>query len=273
MGRPPGYAAPAAPEWIPPQVQRPPAPPAQPTGYGYPMASPAPTSRPAPFSPLPPSPAVPPSWPSLTPGSQSLLGFPGFPGSPMSPGPAAPSSPWVSAGGGAADNQPSQALAALAREYWQRIRVAHDPTVDAITIAFDHCRLHTADEITVAFGVLAEQTRRMLAALGRPRSALLVDIGGLDIGGDVTPLWGRSLKEYLTRACIATGPDRYLVARYNSSAAAGPLSPEALQAVVTRVQIMTEAAMEGFQSNIFGSREEAVAVLARMRELAGGPRR
>ena len=267
MGRPPGYAAPAAPEWVPPQVQRPPAQFPQPTGYGYPPASPTPSSMPAPFSPLPPSPAVPPSWPSLAPGSQPLRGFP------VPPGSAAPPSPWVSTGVNAADNQQSQALAALAREYWQRIHVAHDPAADAITIAFDHCRLHTADEITAAFAVLTEQTRRMLAALGRPRSALLVDIAGLDIGGDVTPLWGRSLKEFLTRACIATRPDRYLVARYNSSALAGPLSPEALQAVLTRVQIMTEAAMEGFQSNIFGSREEAVAVLSRMRELAGGPRR
>ena len=265
MGRPPGYAAPAAPEWVPPQVQRPPAQFPQPTGFGYPPASPTPSSMPAPFSPLPPSPAVPPSWPSLAPGSQPLPGFPARSGA------AAQPSPWVDTS--ATGNQQSQALAALAREYWQRVRVAHDPAADAITIAFDHCRLHTADEITAAFAVLTEQTRRMLAALGRPRSALLVDIAGLDIGGDVTPLWGRSLKEFLNRACIATSPERYLIARYNSSAAAGPLSPEALQAVVTRVQIMTEAAMEGFQSNIFGSREEAVAVLARMRELAGGPRR
>jgi len=215
-----------------------------------------------------PSPALPPSWPSLAPASQPLLGA-SAPG-----GPAAPSSAWIDVGAtGASGNQQSQALAALAREYWQRVRVGHDAAADAITISFDHCRLHTADEITVAFGVLSEQVRRLLAALGRSRSALLVDIAGLDIGGEVTPLWGRSLKEFLNRACIATSPERYLIARYNSSAAAGPLSPEALQAVVTRVQIMTEAAMEGFQSNIFGSREEAVAVLARMRELAGGPRR
>jgi len=216
---------------------------------------------PAPYSPLPPSPAVPASWPSLAPGSQPLPIAPGLPG---------PAHAWAV---GAPGNQQSQALAALAREYWQHIRVSHDPAADAITIVFDHCRLHTPDEITAAFGVLVEQTRRMLAALGRPRSALLVDIAGLDIGGEVTALWGRSLKEYLNRACVATGPDRYLVARYNSSVTGGALSPEALQAVVTRVQIMTEAAMEGFQSNILSSREEAVAVLMRMRELAGGPLR
>lgn len=262
-GHAPGYAAPAAPEWNPPQVYRQPAPPAN---YGYPTASPAPpsstpSSLSAPASPPPPSLPVPPSWPSLTPASQLLpSSAPAWPG--MAGGPAR-----------GERGDANDAFAALVREYWQRIRVSHDAASDAITIAFDHCRLHTADEITVAFRVLSEQVRRLLAAQGRSRSALLVDIAGLDIGGDVTPLWGRALKEFLERACIATGPERYLIARYNSSAAAGPLSPEALQAVVTRVQIMTEAAIEGFQSNILGSREEAVAVLARIRELAGGPRR
>jgi hypothetical protein len=133
------------------------------------------------------------------------------------------------------------------------------------TVQFQDCPLQTPDQVTAAFEVLRAKMGALLARIGRSRAALLVNIASLQIGTDVTQVWGRTLKEFLEAHCLQYSPDHYVVARYNSQPGGEPLSPEALQAAVVRIQIMTEAAMEGFQSNILSSREEAIAVIQRLR--------
>lgn len=160
-------------------------------------------------------------------------------------------------------------LTGLARQYQERVSVRYDPTSDALQLQFDHCRMHSAEEIAAAFMALEAQTAAVLTQLGRSRGALLVDVAGLDIGDGSTQEWGRALRAFLGRWCIQTSPDHFLIARYNTHAAtAGTLSPQDIAAAVTNIQIMTEASIQGFRSNIVRSRQEAVALLRRLRQLA-----
>ncbi|HEV2460478.1 MAG TPA: hypothetical protein VGS80_19150 [Ktedonobacterales bacterium] len=146
--------------------------------------------------------------------------------------------------------------------------VRYDPSIEALQLQFDHCRMHSPEEVSAAFDALKAQVAAVLAQLRRGRAALLVDIAGLDIGDGSTQDWGRALRSFLGQYCVETSADHFLIARYNSRVSADPLSPEEIQSAVTRIQIMTEGAMQGFRSNIVRSREEAVALLLRLRQLA-----
>ncbi|HLZ22816.1 MAG TPA: hypothetical protein VKQ30_11900 [Ktedonobacterales bacterium] len=159
-------------------------------------------------------------------------------------------------------------LSGLARQYQDRVSVRYDPSVDALQLQFDNCRMHSAEEVKAAFDALEAQVADVLAHIGRGRCALLVDIAGLDIGDGSTQDWGRALRYFLGQFCVQTSADHFLIARYNSRAATDQLSPADIQNAVTSIQIMTEAAIQGFRSNIVRSREEAVALILRLRQLA-----
>ncbi len=146
--------------------------------------------------------------------------------------------------------------------------VHYDPSIDALQLQFDHCRMHTPEEVSGAFQALEAQVASVLTQLRRRRSPMLVDIAGLDIGASSTQDWGRALRSFLGWYCTQTSADHFLIARYNSRTSADRLSPEEIQSAVTSIQIMTEAAIQGFRSNIVRSREEAVALLLRLRQLA-----
>lgn len=128
--------------------------------------------------------------------------------------------------------------------------------------------MHSSEEVAAAFDALKAQVAAILAQLGRERCAMLVDIAGLDIGEGSTQDWGRALRSFLGQLCVQTSADHFLIARYNSRTAADRLSPQDIQSAVTSIQIMTAAAIQGFRSNIVRSREEAVALLLRLRQLA-----
>jgi hypothetical protein len=128
--------------------------------------------------------------------------------------------------------------------------------------------MHSSEEVTAAFDALEAHVAAVLTQLSRSRGAMLVDIAGLDIGDGSTQDWGRALRSFLGRFCVQTSADHFLIARYNSRASTGHLSPEDIQASVTSIQIMTEASIQGFRSNIVRTREEAVALLLRLRQLA-----
>lgn len=159
-------------------------------------------------------------------------------------------------------------LVGLARQYQDRVAVRYDPNIDALQLQFDQCRMHTPEEVTAAFEALEAQVAMVLTQLGRRRASMLVDIAGLDIGDSSTQDWGRALRSFLGRFCTQTSADHFLIARYNSRTSADRLSPQEIQSAVTSIQIMTEAAIQGFRSNIVRSREEAVALLLRLRQLA-----
>jgi len=119
-------------------------------------------------------------------------------------------------------------------------------------------------EVALAFRVLLAKVRTVLKPLGRDRAALLVDVAGLEIGPEVVPVWGESLSEFVAVACEQVGPGRVLIARFNSRAPSVGLRREAIQ----RIQNVAPVAAQSLQSSVLGSREEAAALLARLRELA-----
>jgi hypothetical protein len=68
------------------------------------------------------------------------------------------------------------------------------------------------------------------------------------------------------KVCVKVENELYLAAHYNSQAS--PPGKEQLQEKIRRIQFMTSAVLNDFQSNIFDTREEAVAFLQRLRELS-----
>ena len=141
----------------------------------------------------------------------------------------------------------------------------YDETVGAINFIGMHVIMNTPAEVELAFHVCKRQIRAVLRSRGLERAPTLTDIGGLVIGRDATAAWGQALKQYLEEMCIKVGQDTYLLAHYNSQA--DRPDKDLLQEKVRRIQFMTSAAINHFQSNIFDTREEAVAFLQRMREI------
>jgi hypothetical protein len=149
--------------------------------------------------------------------------------------------------------------------YERGMQVTYDPYLDATHLILTHVVMNTPAEVDLAFRVCTRKIQTVLRSRGKERAALLVDIAGLVIGGEATQVWGQSLKACWDEICSVAGKDQYLAAHYNSKAS--PPSQEQLQEKIRRIQIMTSAVLNDFQSNIFDTREEAVAFLQRMREL------
>lgn len=153
----------------------------------------------------------------------------------------------------------------LEQEYEQGMRTLYDEQVGAVNFIAMHVVMNTPAEVELAFHVCKRQIRRVLQSRGLERAPTLTDIGGLVIGRDATAAWGQALKGYLEEMCIEADKDTYLLAHYNSQA--DRPGQDELQEKIRRIQFMTSAAINHFQSNIFDTREEAVAFLLRMREI------
>ena len=149
--------------------------------------------------------------------------------------------------------------------YERGMQVAYDPYLDATILILTNVVMNTPAEVDLAFRVCTRKIQTVLRSRGKERAALLVDIAGLVIGGEATQVWGQTLKACWDQICSVAGRDQYLAAHYNSKAS--PPSQEQLREKIRRIQIMTSAVLNDFQSNIFDTREEAVAFLQRMREL------
>lgn len=153
----------------------------------------------------------------------------------------------------------------LEQVYERGMQVTYDPYLDATILILSNVVMNTPAEVELAFRVCTRKIQTVLRSRGKERAALLVDIAGLVIGGEATQVWGRSLKVCWDTICSVAGKDQYLAAHYNSKAS--PPSQEQLREKIRRIQFMTSAVLNDFQSNIFDTREEAVAFLQRMREL------
>lgn len=153
----------------------------------------------------------------------------------------------------------------LEMEYERGMRTIYDEEVGAINFIGINIVMNTPAEVELAFHVCKRQIRAVLRSKGLEKAPTLTDIGGIVIGGEATSAWGQAFKGYLEEMCIKVGKDTYLVAHYNSHAHRPDLGE--LHEKIRRIQIMTSAAINNFQSNIFDTREEAVAFLVRMREI------
>jgi hypothetical protein len=158
----------------------------------------------------------------------------------------------------------SGSLEELIQEYERGMQTDFDDQLGAILFVTKHVVMMTPQEVTLAFQVCTNQIYGVLRPRRLRRAALLTDIAGLVIGRDVTSVWGQTLKNCFDDICIKVDQDTYLVAHYNSKMSRP--SQEQLQEKIRRIQIMTAAAINNFQSNIFDTREEAVAFLLRMKE-------
>lgn len=159
----------------------------------------------------------------------------------------------------------AQGIYELEQEYERGMTTIYDETVGAVNFIGRHVVMNTPAEVDLAFQVCKRQIRTVLRSRGLERAPTLTDIGGIVIGRDATAAWGQALKQYLEEMCIKVGQDTYLLAHYNSQA--NRPDQDQLQAKIQRIQFMTSAALNHFQSNIFDTREEAVAFLQRMREV------
>jgi hypothetical protein len=151
------------------------------------------------------------------------------------------------------------------KEYEHGMQATYDEYLDVTHLVLTNVVMKTPAEVTLAFQVCTRKIQAVLWPRSMERTALLVDIAGLVIGGDATTTWGQSLKTCWDRICLVVEKDRYLAAHYNSRASRP--DKEELQEKIRRIQIMTAAVLNDFQSNIFDTREEAIAFLLRMREL------
>jgi hypothetical protein len=153
----------------------------------------------------------------------------------------------------------------LEKEYERGMQATYDEHLEMTHLVITNVVMKTPAEVALGFQVCTRKIQAVLWPRGMERAPLLVDIAGLVIGGDATTAWGQSLKTCWDRICAVVGKDRYLAAHYNSRASQP--DKEQLQEKIRRIQFMTSAVLNDFQSNIFDTREEAIAFLQRMREL------
>lgn len=165
------------------------------------------------------------------------------------------------------DPAQEQRLRDAAAVYDDGMRVAFDPQLDMADLVFASCPLRTEQEVALAFHMLNDRLLSVLRAVGRDRAALLVDVCGLSIRAEVTEAWMQALRVFLLTRCATTSPGRPLIARYNSRVRA------TYDTSVARRQIAsaTLSATLNSQTQVFGSREEAAALIMRLRELATVP--
>lgn len=157
-----------------------------------------------------------------------------------------------------------QQLRAAAQIYDDGIRLALDPQLDVVDLIFAACPLSSEPELVLAFSMLNERFEALLRPAGRDRAALLVDVAGLEIRAEITEAWVQALRQFLLARCAQAGAGQFLLARYNSRIRSGQDRRLTLQ----RIQTATVTAALNSQTQIFGSREEAAALIRRLRELA-----
>jgi hypothetical protein len=154
----------------------------------------------------------------------------------------------------------------LEREYERGMQASYDSHIGAVHLLITHVVMKTPAEVELAFQVCTRKIQTALQQEGLERAPLLIDIVGLVIGGDATTAWGQSVKASWDKVCVKVENELYLAAHYNSQAS--PSGKEQLQEKIRRIQFMTAAVLNDFQSNIFDTREEAIAFLQRLGELS-----
>jgi hypothetical protein len=162
--------------------------------------------------------------------------------------------------------QSANPLSDREREYERGMQANYDDYVGAVHLRITHVVMKTSSEVELAFQICTRKIQAALQQRGLERAPLLIDIAGLTIGGDATTAWGQSVKTCWDKVCVKVESELYLAAHYNSQAS--PPGKEQLQEKIRRIQFMTSAVLNDFQSNIFDTREEAVAFLQRLRELS-----
>jgi hypothetical protein len=153
----------------------------------------------------------------------------------------------------------------LEQEYERGMRTIYDEEIGAVNFIGINVVMNTPAEVELAFYVCKRQIRNVLQSKGLERAPTLTDIGGIVVGREATAAWGQALKQYLEEMCVSVGKDTYLIAHYNSRV--NRPDQDHLREKILRIQLMTSATINHFQSNIFDTREEAAAFLLRMREV------
>lgn len=158
-----------------------------------------------------------------------------------------------------------RALAILTQVYREAIQITYDQSLPALCISFTACPVRTPDQVTLAFSTLYTKTRLLLGGESS-RSALLLDVTGLEVGPSVQAEWDAAFETFLAHVCAEGLPGAYLLARF-----AAPLA--ALAATLPRMPTpaLVRAAPGAFAdinlspSAVFHSRDEAVRYLADLR--------
>lgn len=156
-------------------------------------------------------------------------------------------------------------FAILTQVYREAIQVAYDTSLPALCVIFTACPVRTPDEVALAFSTLHTKARLLLGGEAG-RSALLLDVTGLEVGPAVQAEWDAAFETFLARVCAEGRPGAYLLARFSAT-------PAALAATLPRVPTpaLVRAAPGAFAdinlspSAVFRSREEAVRYLSDLR--------
>ncbi len=156
-------------------------------------------------------------------------------------------------------------LAILTQVYREAIQVAYDASLPALCVSFTACPVRTPDEVVLAFSTLHTKARLLLGGEAG-RSALLLDVTGLEVAPSVQAEWDAAFETFLARVCAEGRPGAYLLARFSAT-------PAALAATLPRVPTpaLARAASGAFAdinlspSAVFRSRGEAVRYLTDLR--------
>jgi len=149
--------------------------------------------------------------------------------------------------------------------YESGLSVTFDEKLGATVLITTNIIMRTPAEVAIGFNVCLRRVRAVLKVQGLERAAMLTDIAGLVVGREVTAIWGQALKQCFEQLCQKGEDGNYLVAHYDSRTVRP--SAEQFQEKLRLIQFMTSASLNHFQSNIFGTREEAVAFLQRLKTL------
>ncbi len=133
-----------------------------------------------------------------------------------------------------------------------------------VSIWFQGCLMIEPSDVEAAFHVLRQKVRGCLTVAHQPRAAILTDIYSLAMVEPVRPVWGRALRAFLDEYCLQLSPGQHLVARFNHapvfSTGTTPMVVEAFKRVIAE-----QGQLAGFQPNVAESREEALAMLLKLR--------
>lgn len=157
-------------------------------------------------------------------------------------------------------------LSIRTREYEQGIQVSYDAELDIISIIFTRCRPRTATEVALAIQILYEQTSRIIKERGQYRYGFIVDIAGLFIGESVQQAWQHTFKAFFNKLSKEVDTGIHQLCVYNSSEPTK--SQEAIKKRSAEIRLMTPPTLYETQNSIFDTREEAIACLNRLKEVA-----
>ena len=156
-------------------------------------------------------------------------------------------------------------LAILTQVYREAIQLTYDQSLPALCISFTACPVRTPDEVALAFSTLHTKARLLLGAETH-RSALLLDVTGLEVGPTVQAEWDAAFETFLARVCAEGLPGAYLLARFAAPPAAYAATlPRMPTPALVRATPGAFADINLSPSAVFRSRDEAVRYLTDLR--------